>query len=393
MERVMPIRTWTIPSWLPLLGGKAFSLNPGPFNIKEHGLIFMMANSVSNVPYGSALVLTARKHYGLPLGPRPTALVSSALLNALHAGNAEGGLRITQVQFFVIATFLAMVYYLLPGHLPITGYMAYDRFARPYDIDRVLNPNRTLNITAYAEYSPLYIPISFVMTYMIAFILTTAMVAATILDHGPKIWRAMKQRDVEDDDLHARLMRKYPEVPGMWYAAVLIVFLGLAIAAVKLYVYSCSGQVTPINLLSQIVAGLIWHGQPITVMVSSFPFALAFDTSQQYRGLIIKRPCKVFKTFAVQWHQSSVTFTENLKLGHYLKVPPRCTLLGMSLFGPNSPHLSGLLVHLLAGFLVTAFEVALQQWIFDAVPDLCESDQKAMLTCPNIKVFYTASIF
>lgn len=113
--------------------------------------------------------------------------------------------------------------------------MAYDRFAQPYDTDRVLNPDKTLNTTAYAEYSPLYIPVSFVMTYLIAFILTTAMVVATILDHGKEILRAMRQQNVEDDDVHARLMRKYPEVPGLWYAAVLLVSLGLAIVAVKVY--------------------------------------------------------------------------------------------------------------------------------------------------------------
>lgn len=70
MERAMPIRVWTLPSWLPLIGGQEFSLNPGPFNIKEHGLIFMMSNSSMEVPYGFALVLTARKYYGLQLGPR-----------------------------------------------------------------------------------------------------------------------------------------------------------------------------------------------------------------------------------------------------------------------------------------------------------------------------------
>ncbi|KAG8953436.1 hypothetical protein FRC04_002278 [Tulasnella sp. 424] len=253
--------------------------------------------------------------------------------------------------------------------------MAYDRFAQPYDTDRVLNPDKTLNTTAYAEYSPLYIPVSFVMTYLIAFILTTAMVVATILDHGKEILRAMKPRDTEDDDVHARLMRKYPEVPGLWYAAVLLVSLGLAIAAVKIvdvktpvwalffavilsfstvipgsYIYSCSGNVASPNLMVELIGGSIWHGQPITVMV--------------------------FKTFTVQWLQSGLAFTENLKLGHYLKIPPRCTFI----------------TQLMAAVVVTAFQIALQEWIFSAVPDLCEEDQRGNLTCPDVKVFYTASI-
>jgi hypothetical protein len=38
---LLPIRTWVLPR---ILGGGKFTLNPGPFNVKEHVLIYMMAN-------------------------------------------------------------------------------------------------------------------------------------------------------------------------------------------------------------------------------------------------------------------------------------------------------------------------------------------------------------
>lgn len=44
----LPLADLEIPNGVPLIGGSVFSLNPGPFGIKEHALISVMA-SVSNV--------------------------------------------------------------------------------------------------------------------------------------------------------------------------------------------------------------------------------------------------------------------------------------------------------------------------------------------------------
>ncbi|KAG9008887.1 hypothetical protein FRB90_008680, partial [Tulasnella sp. 427] len=455
LERIMPIRLWFIPSWIPLVGDRSICLNPGPFNIKEHGLICMMASNCINTPYGLHMVLTARKHYNLLLGPGPSGLIwlvrtkavrvskfealvgiflpsnlaVAAVLNAFHAGDADKGSHdLTRLRFFTIVTILYAFYHFLPGflftalsyfsfvcwirpnavialiggspmvipwtvsvhvfagfvtfywillpilyytdtwntgHLPIMGWAAYDRFAQAYDLDRVLNPDRTLNLTAYEEYSPVYIPISFIMTYFIAFIFTTTVIVATILDYGKEILNVARSKIVEDEDVHARLMKSYPEVPGAWSAGVLLVSLSLAITAIKigdvdtpvwglflaialsvvytiptLYIYSYSGKVPTMNLTFELVAGSIWRGRPLALMT--------------------------FKTLCVQWYLSGVGFVESLKLGHYLKIPSRSTFI----------------VQVVAAVVVSAAQVGLQQWIFNTVPDLCDPDQKGFLTCP-----------
>ncbi|KAG8912554.1 hypothetical protein FRC01_005041, partial [Tulasnella sp. 417] len=119
------------------------------------------------------------------------------------------------------------------GHLPIMGYLAYDRFGLPYNVDQILNPDKTFNATAYAEYSPLYIPVSLITTYLIAFVLVTALVVSTILDFGDELWKALRGNRPEDDDVHARLMRKYPEIPTLWYVGVFVVSFVFAIAAIQ----------------------------------------------------------------------------------------------------------------------------------------------------------------
>ncbi|KAG8891253.1 hypothetical protein FRC00_014015, partial [Tulasnella sp. 408] len=408
MEHLLPIRLWFIPDGIPWIGGSSFTLNPGPFGIKEHALIFIMSNCPISGPYSLNFVLVARKYYNVELGSGfsfclhlstlalsysfgwftqrifvkrstmiwPTTLLTSSLLNTLHAGNAGGKLRLTRTKFFTLITGLSALYYFIPGflftglsyfsficwifpksvvvnqlfgtvtglgmgvltfdwaqisfmgsplltpwwaaiqtfvgfvlfywiilpilyytnsfktgHLPIMGYLAYDRFGLPYNIDQILNQDRSFNATAYAEYSPLYIPVSLLVTYLSAFVLATAFVVATILDFGDELWKALRGKQQEDDDIHARLMRKYPEIPALWYTGVFVVSFTLAVAAIQighfdlpiwgvllaaalvfiysipaLYVYSATTGIISINLLAQIIPGSIWPGNPFNNM-------------------------------------------------------------------------------------------------------------------------------
>ena len=54
------------------------------------------------------------------------------------------------------------------------------------------------------------------MTYLSAFATSSCIVTHTLLYHGQTLLNGLK-RNVEADDIHAKLMRNYPEVPGLWY--------------------------------------------------------------------------------------------------------------------------------------------------------------------------------
>ena len=111
------------------------------------------------------------------------------------------------------------------------GSSPFDRFAKPYNVTRVLNSDQTLNVTAFNEYSPLYLPAAYAITYLIAFILSSCVIMHTILYYGQTLINGFKRIKVEKDDIHAKLMRSYPEVPDWWYLSVFAVFLALMIVA------------------------------------------------------------------------------------------------------------------------------------------------------------------
>jgi hypothetical protein len=99
------------------------------------------------------------------------------------------------------------------AYLPMSTSGLFDRFGQSYNITAVINSEHRLDIAAYQEYSPVYISVTYAMTFTIAFALTSAAIVYTILHYGERIYCTLRSRKVEDDDIHMKLMRQYPEVP------------------------------------------------------------------------------------------------------------------------------------------------------------------------------------
>ena len=84
----------------------------------------------------------------------------------------------------------------------------------------------------------------------------------------------------------------------------------------------------------------------------------------------------LFKTWGYIPLVLGLQFTSDLKLGHYMKIPPRamfcCQIVGMVVAG--------------------TVQLGVQAWMFSNIEDLCSADQRDGFTCPSTTVFGTASI-
>ncbi|KAG9134052.1 hypothetical protein Leryth_004741 [Lithospermum erythrorhizon] len=146
LAAILPTRRFK----LPLCGNRIFSLNPGPFNMKEHVLISIFANAGSAFGSGSAyavgivtiikafyrrnitfvagwlLIITTqvlgygwaglmRKYVVEPAHMWwPSTLVQVSLFRALHEKDEQ---RMTRAKFFVIALVCSFSWYVIPGYL------------------------------------------------------------------------------------------------------------------------------------------------------------------------------------------------------------------------------------------------------------------------------------
>jgi hypothetical protein len=119
------------------------------------------------------------------------------------------------------------------GYFPMASNEPYDKFGNLYNITKVLNRDDTFDMEAYQNYSPLYLPATYAVCYLIAFALSTCVITHTLLYHGKSLLNGLRRMNVETDDVHAKLMRHYPEVPDWWYILSGCIFFALAIVAVE----------------------------------------------------------------------------------------------------------------------------------------------------------------
>ena len=93
------------------------------------------------------------------------------------------------------------------------------------------------------------------MTYLLAFAFSTCALVHTALYHGRSIINGMKRIRVEPDDIHAKLMRNYPEVPDWWYAVFFVGFFLMMVIIVEVR-KSIVSYLVPLFL---ICLSQVWH--------------------------------------------------------------------------------------------------------------------------------------
>ena len=141
---ILPYTTYKLPRWL---GGLTFSLNPGPWNVKEHTLLYIMASIASMPPYITHMFVVQEKYYGIKHGvwyevlmilsgdmigfgmagfcrgltvkPAsmiwPQNLVTCALMNTLHAEEERETGGTSRPRFFSYILLGSFVFYFFPG--------------------------------------------------------------------------------------------------------------------------------------------------------------------------------------------------------------------------------------------------------------------------------------
>ena len=124
------------------------------------------------------------------------------------------------------------------SYFPISGSSPYDRFGQVYNVTRVLTSDYRFDPVAYNEYSPLFLPATFAISYLAAFAALPCTIIHTLLNHGQTLLNGL-QRDVDaddiDNDIHAKLMRYYPEVPDWWYLTLFCTSFALAVIGIEVW--------------------------------------------------------------------------------------------------------------------------------------------------------------
>ncbi|KAJ3333658.1 hypothetical protein HDU76_005402 [Blyttiomyces sp. JEL0837] len=187
-----------------------------------------------------------------------------------------------------------------------------------------VNKTLVLDPIAYEANAPIYLSTYFAVEYMSYFVVFTAVLSHVCLWYGAELWHRFKtsMRELDSNDIHAQLMDVYVEVPDTWYVlllsfttigAVLMgmlspfelpwwsVFLSLGISIIMMIpigtIEAISGQRLGLNVIAELIMGFLTPGKISAVMTfKSLTYAAMFE---------------------------GLSFVEDLKLGHFAKIPPR----------------------------------------------------------------------
>ncbi|KAJ3093675.1 hypothetical protein HDU96_002107 [Phlyctochytrium bullatum] len=194
----------------------------------------------------------------------------------------------------------------------------------PLSILNITRTSVTLNEAAYNRVAPIRFTTYFAIQYMSYFIGFTAVLCHAWLWYGKNIWYRLKAnlRDLDAEDIHAKLMDAYPDIPDSWYYIMLVsmaflalaagqwggfdlpwwaVFLSLAIAGLFMIpvgvIAAISGQQIGLNVVSEMIIGYLLPGRMVTTMS--------------------------FKTLTYVASVEGLFLVQDMKLAHYAKVPHR----------------------------------------------------------------------
>ncbi|KAK7062623.1 hypothetical protein VNI00_000111 [Paramarasmius palmivorus] len=286
----------------------------------------------------------------------------------------------TLAGFVIFFWFIAPILYYSNAwntqYLPVMSTSVYDNTGKPYNLTRVMKGD-TIDLAAYKAYSPLYISIALIFCYGLSFM----GVAATITHSIIYCWKPVRLQFTrslrEQPDIHAKLMVKYPQVPDWYYGCLFVITFAFGAVCIELWP-------TEMTIWAFIVALLIG------ALLFIVPFGMIQATTNRQVGginvltelligyMIPGRPVAMmmFKTWGyISMHQA-IMFTSDMKLGHYMKIPPRPMFWGQ----------------VVSTVIAGTVQLGMQDWMFANIPDMCDRNQKNNFSCPNTHVFGASSI-
>lgn len=251
--------------------------------------------------------------------------VQSPLVSPWHAiANTAIGVVLF---FWVLAPALHFSGQWYALYMPFFDDGSYDNTAQAYNVTRIMTADHTLDLAAYKAYSPLFLPTTFALCYGLSFAAISCVIVNTALFNGNEIWMRLRDKEGLLDDVHTKMMHKYKPVPWWWFCCILVPCLALTF--VTCYVWP-----THMTWWSVIIALLIaafWI-IPIGMVQAVTNIAIGLNVFTEFLvGYMLPgKPTAMmmFKTYGYISLYQGLEFVSDMKLGHYLKVPPRTMFLG-----------------------------------------------------------------
>uniref|UniRef100_A0A0E0PSW4 Oligopeptide transporter n=1 Tax=Oryza rufipogon TaxID=4529 RepID=A0A0E0PSW4_ORYRU len=366
-----------------------FTLNPGPFNVKEHVLITIFANAGAGSVFAINVITAVRVFYGKRISffvsllvvltsqvlgfgwagifrrylvePAamwwPSNLVQVSLFRALHEKERRSKGGMTRTQFFLVA-FATYSRCSLPspgfvGSFPnLCSHNSLDQVSMALalvQLDSTGHPSRHISEAHWLAHDGLFTVTG--QKYNISTIIDSQFHFDTKAyeKNGPLYISTFFS--ISYGLGFACLTATVVHLPwwGVLLACALAIFFTLPIGIVT----ATTNQTPGLNIITEYIMGYLYPGRPVANMC--------------------------FKVYGYIGPQQALAFLQDFKLGHYMKIPPRTMFMAQ-----------------VVGTLIAAFVyLGTAWWLMDTIPNICNTEllpPGSPWTCPYDHLFYDASV-
>ncbi|KAF6063785.1 OPT family small oligopeptide transporter [Candida albicans] len=281
---------------------------------------------------------------GLGLNPIPSFdmnVIGTGGFIAPFYNTLESYIGMVLALFCILGVFYSN--YKWTGFLPINSNRLFTNEGKPYHVTAVVNSNSLFDEEKYKEVGPPFYSAGNLVLYGAFFAIYPFHFVYEIAMNYKQMWEALqslykgirnfKRSTYEGfDDPHSVMMRAYPEVPEWAYLIILVISLVLAILCVKLYPAE-----TPVWGIFFALAINFVFLIPLTTVQSRTMFGFGLNVLVELivgyaipgNGLALA----FIKALGYNIDGQAQNFINDLKQGHYAKLPPRamyrCQLLSV----------------------------------------------------------------
>ncbi|AJR61620.1 ASG_G0027790.mRNA.1.CDS.1 [Saccharomyces cerevisiae] len=261
-------------------------------------------------------------------------------------------------------------------YMPVISGSTYDNTQNKYNVTKILNEDYSINLEKYKEYSPVFVPFSYLLSYALNFAAIIAVFVHCILYHGKDIVAKFKDRKNGGTDIHMRIYSKnYKDCPDWWYLLLQIVMIGLGFVAVCCFDTKFPAWAFVIAILISLVNFI---PQGILEAMTNQHVGLNIITELICGYMLPLRPMAnlLFKLYGFIVMRQGLNLSRDLKLAMYMKVSPRLIFA----------------VQIYATIISGMVNVGVQEWMMHNIDGLCTTDQPNGFTCANGRTVFNASI-
>ncbi|KAF8173175.1 OPT-domain-containing protein [Mycena galopus ATCC 62051] len=243
------------------------------------------------------------------------------------------------------------------GYLPINSNFVFDNTGNLYSVANILGSDKLFNQTMYEAYSPAY---------------------HTFLYHRREIMHGFRSTFSRDKtshlhmDVHVRLMETYKELPEWQYFMQCV---AIVVGAVGVGVYPTN--TSPIIVLSGVFLAVIFV-IPIGIIASITNVEITLNVLAEFFGRLWfpgnAIAMNYLKAYGFITTSQAINFAADLKLAHYMHIPPRLTFFAQ----------------IYATIISTFVCTGILNFQMTKIPGVCTPQQVHHFTCPDVNTFFTA---